>query len=347
MALEVNWSEGNLEDLIPDFIQDLEAADFGGLADLYANLKKAEKAVAAVKFAQAAIDAAGVASAEILALTALIDLANDAITDFVNTGIYFLAIPPLTGDTQTFSNYIRSALLNQRDPRRPVFSSTATIMGFGGFAFSVDNFVTELAFDSIKKGIISKEDIQRALDIRNLPKRDGLSQSYFKNVLAGTARPIKDSPWAVIKISDIVPGLEDVAISVKSFLLGLKNSVQVSALQSYLNFAQRYVNNVTAIIESIKSTIDFLKNSLDSLPLRIFDIPPAVGGTVELSLALSGFFDPSEHTELQDVGAPIFITGFFIMAGTNLTADSGEAAFNVGKASVEAKYDVLKILFDV
>jgi len=329
---QINWLNKNLADFVPGLTQAIAASGVTDVLTAYGTFKKLNALLNASKFTG---DNTGSLLGALTFFQTFVSLIDGAIGDFVNSGVYFMLLPPAPGGIRGFQREFNNALLNSSDPYRPVFSSTAEIAAVGAFAFALDNRLTELAFQSITKAMVTKPEVARALGVEQMETSGSAPVPHLQNILASTARPVVRTPWIVANLHELLPGIGDLLLKLKAMTTSLLNTTSPSSVKNYLDFADRQVDALQSIVKDIQNLLDFIKRSFDFLPLHFFSVDPVVAGTADLAAAVEGdFFDPVKHPVIADANGSYFTTGFVMVMGSDLAP-----------ASVHAKYNVLRTLF--
>jgi len=334
MGLEAEWLDQEFSDFVPAIINDplFEAALTA--AEFYAQFQReAQKARGLILEGDVNTDI----NIALEGLNVFIELLRKTINDVINTGVFLLIIPPGQGGLARMRNFVRTALLNVRDPKRPTFSDEAFIWATGGLAFGFDVPRAQEAFTVITKVITSNVKMKRAALAERLETLGGVAPSYYKNQLAGDAGPIEKSPWQRARLSDLTPGLNEVLVKASSYLLTVQNSATVSTKDSFLDFANQQYSLTVGLIEEITNAISFLVNTLEKFPILVFGAKtPVVGGLNELISAVDrDFYNVDLHPELEPVTDISLTTGYFIVGG----APSLEAA--------TAEYETVKGIYNL
>lgn len=334
MALVVNWTAANFSDYVPDVVTSLTEplpGAPGGVLDyvtLYANVQRAIQLAKAATFSTDIL--AGINPA-IEAINLFLKQTKTATNDLFNTGLYFLLIPPGPGGLARTKRFVKTALLNARDPRRPTFSQDAFVYLQGGLVYTLDFPSIHEAFTVTTNVLLSNIQLKRAAGAEILSALQGIAPSFYKNQLAGFAGPIEQSPWVSVRLTDLIPGLGDILIQSNSLLQGLSQSVTTNSLQSYLDFANRQFSLVNSLILKIQDALDTLGNALEDFPLLACGAPPAEGGLNALILAVEeDLFNPAVHPELEPVKDNTLTMGF-IMVGGSVSLDAANTGYNALK----------------
>lgn len=329
----INWQNANLDQFIPGIVQTLVSSGFGSALSAFADVKKVNAAITAAKIA---LDSPGALDPTLVPLRALLTTVNNSIIDLLDTGYYFMLMPVAAGGIRGFQREWNNAILNSSDIHRPVFSPSAIVAAVGGFAFFLDNRLTELAAQSIQKAFVSNQTVARALGVEQFTTAGGQPVPHMQNILAATARPVKRAPWINVTIGDMIPGLSDLLLQIQAACASLLNTISPSSVKNYLDFATRQINALNTTVNQINQLISFLQTSFDPLPLHLFNVPPVQAGTTALSQAIgSDFFDPVKHPLIADASGTFFTTGFVIVMGSD------------SAAVTQTQYDTLKTIFPI
>lgn len=343
MALQANWHSIEFSDFIPPVVSALLASppNILGVVDAYSIAKRALQLAAAAKFIPD-ITLPTPQDLQIAAISLFLDALRKATLDLANTGMYLLLIPPESGGVAQLGGltrmkrFIKTSLLNSRDPRRPFFSSDAYVFAAGGLAYGVDIPAVQEAFTVTTNVLTSNIQQKRAAGVETLQTLQGVARSYFKNQLTGDAGPVERSVWQSMRLTDLTPGLNDILLGANSLLQGLSQSVTLKSVQSYFDFADRQFRLVTGLLDKIQSALAIMNSALEQFPILMFGAAPSQGGLDALiSATVDDFYNPVKHPELIPVKDNTFTTGFLLVGG----APSPSVA--------ETQYNLLKGIYQL
>lgn len=313
MALEVDWFEKSFIDFTPPVVAGLQSSGVLDAVKAYANIQRAIQKASALILSD---DLSTAINPQIEIINAVLDDLQNVTADIINTGMYLLIVPPGPGGLERMKRFVKTSLLNARDPRRPTFSQDATVFAIGGLAFALDLPGIQEAFTVITNVITNNVLQRRAADAEKLENLQGLAPSYFKNQLAGDAGPIEPSPWQSVRLSDQTPALQDILFKANSMLASLSNSVTVSTVDSYKNFADRQYLLAISLVQEVDAAIKVMTDSLEDFPIKIFGALPATGGLGALIDAVeTEIYDVSQHPELEGITDNTLTAGFFYVGG--------------------------------
>lgn len=314
MALEVEWSDLNLEDLLPTAITTLVQDLLVPITDFISTSAEASKAVFEVLkvtsgFIPPTVD-------PILAgVQATIDTLTNLINDLQNAGGSLLLLEPQKGGPNQFGNAIRTALANDRIPEVPVFSSDAYIAAFGVMGFAPDVVTIDLVRDDIVSGVSASDNIVGKLGIPTLVETANFKSHDLKFKLAQSATPQPDTPWVTVQASQFIPKSEEIATDIKAYLSGTNTSIALNPLDELIALAQNVADSATQIATDLQTTAEFLESLFPDTSVKFFKLAPTEGGTEELSEATKDWFDTTTQENLSDVPKNSYTTGYIVVMG--------------------------------
>lgn len=354
MTIQITWarSDDGLASLlgITDWVQDLKSLS-DKVQTLTAALSATEEALSIVE---------GILSRAFdLALGGfirpIIEDLRDRIRDLRKTGVYMLPVGfhaganatvgsvqitrpdtvrdlGVRGGLQGLKNHLRTAFLNERDPRWPGLSHNAFVCGTGVFAFGLDMSAIDTVADLIEKGFMSDPMLRSCQDLEKYAvglTADGLT-STFKDAFdsyrsAQSAKFFQKSRWSSLTLEELLPTeFSDFLIKLEATLNGiLALTFKVNLFQKYIAVIKATIVRIQEMLALVQSVIAFLDLLLVRFPVAIFQFD-GVGGMPGMADALDDWFDPQKHPELSDVPPGSMMIGLLLMAGSTSAAELDE-----------------------
>lgn len=379
MALEVSVasSSGGLEDvfIIGDVLQSI-----AGLLEPVADgvtiaLNTTTKAVQFVEPFAEALDPSAASKKLLLdSMNVIIEKTRKFLTDMRATGVYVLPVGirkssqkmvPLTaatpvinfledvqnpndgiagyghpGGLQGLKSFIRTALLNARDPSRPNFADTAYIGSMSFFGYGLDAIAAARIAKIVEFLVVFSDENKRAALLENFDRDVGkeanddinrivgpFADAFTVNRLANTARDVAPAAWIHRNLNQLLPRqVEDGFIIADQFLVALQRSLGAiqNVISRLVKMLVKALHEIQATLQAIKDLISFLDLLLEHFPVVTMFSSPQSGGTLELANSLDEWFDSAIHQELKEIKDTSYTVGFMLVYGTSdsIGADS-------------------------
>lgn len=339
------WEEKSLQDMIPGPIV--------ALATGVAALQTTVSALNAIQVAAAALIPAATAApspaAAVAAAAGLLAGATAAlIGDVRQTGLHLLLVSPTSGGTVQFEEHLRVCLLDEGNPDRPAFSSTAWLTVMGVLVDSEDAATVLHSFNQLSAVFVStqatadflrspgfKPAAKTVFDSATDPKQAiAFVEHFFKNQLSNTARPLQRCLWRNETLEDLLPPeAQKILRESQRVLEGIAAWTATDPLTAYLQFLERILNDLLSQITVITDTLSALNNIFVDLEVQAFTISPFQGGTQALADGLGDVFGaPSNFTHTTNSS---LVAGIVVVAGS------------VSEEGAQAVRDLFTTLFDL
>lgn len=310
--LTVEWEDANLQQFLP--------GEITSLADILPPFQAFLEAVGLAKQTSVALSQkfpppTFTPDPLLVGIQATLDTLRELTEDLINTGVSVLFVPVTTGGLRAHSRFIRANLLNSRDPRRPDFSDDAYVAGFGMLGFGIDNLAVDQIKRSFEGAFLTDENTQRIADKVRLERVGKFFDPFKKNKIAGTAKPIPDSPWVTLRASDFIPKAGEVLNKVQSFLASLQSHIDSEQITKYIKFIDQTLTQVAETITAVDDVLNFINESFPDLPLKFYSFRAQSGGTDAVANSIASWMNPALQPELEDVPGDAYTTGVFVMWG--------------------------------
>lgn len=148
----------------------------------------------------------------------------------------------------------------------------------------------------------------------DLVPTDSFVESFYRNQLAGTARPVHRCLWWNATVNDVLAKvMPEFLEEANRFLAGLQSWVQTDPLTRYAIYLQGLITRQVAQINELTSVTTALAGVFVNQEIRLFIIEPFVGGNAELVEGLPEVFGPqSNFVHSKDTS---WTTGVVIIGG--------------------------------
>ena len=277
------WEKRDIASALPDEFTDI-ADSAASLSDNLTTVVDTLKAAVLVAkaFVTTNIDPYSVLALAIIAeLEALID-------DFFASGFSMLVITPNDIENGSFDAFGIPTMTPKRaldeavksfddagDTRRPQFSDSAQVVGFGMLvtAVSIDELVDKL------KGL------QSLLNLNGIDFY--LNQAERAKATPPAPVPSTIPDWKTTKLADI-PGFSDLHRSIKGFLNQMRGYLITGDgfLDDFIESLETKVNAISKATTELNNAIDKVIGGIGASGAYWLDIPEAVGGNTYLKAQL-------------------------------------------------------------
>lgn len=313
------WEQRNLKVLLPDAMKQVSDTAAGVSSSLQTVVDILD---AALKAAQ--VFATPTADPTSALITALQDELEDIVNDTFGTGFFQLIVTPYTVENPRYDTFgiplltpgevittMSTSFDDAGDSRRPQFSDSANVTGFGIIATAPD--ATQLL--TAVNGLLS---------VLNLKEFQNLKLRLDRAVLAesGTTPVRSIQPdWSSVKLEDI-PGFSDIKASLVSFLNQIRGYQKVADafLDDFLSALTNKVNAITNAVDELNKAIQAIEQGLGATGVYWLNIPTAVGGNTYLKQQLPDSFLSSLTTNGYSAGA-LYVAGGPSVSGLEALKD--------------------------
>lgn len=271
------------------------------------------------------------------------------IGDLRQTGVHLLLINPTAGGTVQFEEHLRVCLLDEGNPDRPAFSSTAYLTAMGVLVDSEDAATILNSFNQLAAVFASTQataDFLRPIfksaprtvfDSAADPKQAiAFVEHFFKNQLTNTARPLQRCLWRNQTLEDLLPPeAQKILRESQRVLEGIAAWAATDPLTAYLQFLDRILKDLEAQLQVIIETLSALNNLFVDLNVRAFTIKPFRGGTQTFADELGNVFGPASNfthtTNSSLVGGVVVVGGSATIEGAEAINVAFKELFNIGQ----------------